>query len=195
MLKKTLKQVQGDKSVLHDKNIKGFTLIELLVVVLIIAILGAIALPKYMVTRDRAHLAGLMTIGKNVNDALDRRSLFDDTSDTTALDLLDISFKKYDGTDCTDGTCRITVSGYDYNLQPTINSGGGGKNFVTFGSYNNTAFPRFDVYTDDYNASVKYKLYCGEGIARSSVTGVDTERCLKIGASFGATCGSSVCSW
>lgn len=180
----------------ESMNEKAFTLIELLVVVLIIAILAAIALPKYMVTRDRAHLSGLMTIGKNVNDALDRRSLFDDTADTTALDLLDISFKDYQGNDCTAGACRITVSGKDYYLRPYLNNGGENKNVTEFFSYTNTSVGSFTVYTEEANSSYTYRLRC---YAQGYTVGLDEDRCEKLAESLGATCtgssGTRQCTW
>ena len=82
------------------KNKKAFTLIELLAVVLIIAILAAIALPKYIAARDKARLADLILIAKNINDALDRRSLIDSDEEVCAIDLLDINFKDAEGTEC-----------------------------------------------------------------------------------------------
>mgnify|MGYP003963976171 FL=1 len=176
------------------RNKKAFTLIELLVVVLIIAILAAIALPKYQVTRDRAHLSGLMTIGKNVADAMDRRSLFDDVYDGNALEKLDISFKDNTGSDCTSGTCRIKVSGKDYSLVPYLNLTGLGKNLVEFISYTNTAFARFTVYSNGYNSSYLYKLECTYSWGNVEVT-IDSDRCLKLGASMGATCTTSICTW
>ncbi len=177
----------------NDKRIRGFTLIELLVVVLIIAILGAIALPKYMITRDRARLSGLMTIGKNVNDALDRQSLITSAAEDPGLDVLDISFNDNTGSDCTGTYCRITVSGKDYRLYPRLNIGGTqGNNITRFYSYTDTSFAIFEVYTNEYSSSWGYMLDCSTIWANVEVT-IDTARCLKIGASLGGSCNSNTC--
>lgn len=182
-------------------NKKGFTLIELLVVVLIIAILAAIALPKYMVTRDRAHLSGLMTIGKNTNDAMDRRGLFDSAEDASALDKLDITFKDNTGTDCASGGCRITVSGKDYYIQPYLNiSGVEGRHYTTIFSYDNLSFSRIDVINQDaadtYTSGKNYRLYCYQ---QGSYADPDEDRCERMAESMGATCtgssGSRICTW
>ena len=180
------------------RNKKAFTLIELLVVVLIIAILAAIALPKYMVARDRAHLAGLMTIGKNVNDALDRRSLFDDAADGGALEKIDLSFKDNTGSECTGGSCRITVSGKDYLIFPYLNDGGTvGQNQTTFFSHTNTAFGWFIVYAEGNSNTNLYRLYCYQ--MSGSYVDPDEDRCVRLGQSMGATCsgssGAQSCVW
>jgi prepilin-type N-terminal cleavage/methylation domain-containing protein len=180
------------------RNKKAFTLIELLVVVLIIAILAAIALPKYMVARDRAHLAGLMTIGKNVNDALDRRSLFDDAADGGALEKIDLSFKDNTGSECTGGSCRITVSGKDYLLFPYLNDGSTvGQNQTSFFSFTNLSFGWFIVYAEGHSNSALYKIYCYQ--LSGSYADPDADRCERMAASMGATCsgssGTRSCTW
>ncbi len=51
---------------------KGFTLIELMVVVLIIAVLAAIALPKYNAAVDKAHMARVMALTQALKSAGER---------------------------------------------------------------------------------------------------------------------------
>jgi len=68
----------------------GFTLIELLVVVLIIAVLAAIAIPAYMVQRERAWSVQVKSIMRNAataqeSFASDREGVYA----TTVADLID----------------------------------------------------------------------------------------------------------
>ena len=53
----------------------GFTLLELLIVVLIIAILTAIALPKYQLATDKARYAQAMHLLATINQAQNRYQL------------------------------------------------------------------------------------------------------------------------
>jgi len=57
------------------QNKKGFTLIELLVVVIIIAILAAIALPKYQVLVEKTHAVEAYTKMKAIADSAERYAL------------------------------------------------------------------------------------------------------------------------
>jgi len=73
---------------------KAFTLIELLVVVLIIAILAAIAIPKYQVLVEKTRAVLALTRLKATNDALDRYYLIHGSYPSTAAkwSVLDIEF-------------------------------------------------------------------------------------------------------
>jgi type IV pilus assembly protein PilA len=51
------------------RNAKGFTLIELLIVVVIIAILAAIAIPKFAVTKEQAYVSQMKSDLRNIATA------------------------------------------------------------------------------------------------------------------------------
>ena len=69
----------------------GFTLIELLIVVLIIAILSAIALPRYEKAVWRSRAAALQTWGRTLLDAQERYYMANGRY-TSCLNLLDIDY-------------------------------------------------------------------------------------------------------
>jgi prepilin-type N-terminal cleavage/methylation domain-containing protein len=53
------------------KRKKGFTLVELLIVVVILGILAAIAMPRFMTTRDEAQFRSCQSNLAAINSALD----------------------------------------------------------------------------------------------------------------------------
>jgi len=154
-----------------------------------------------MTARDRAHLSGLMTIGKNVNDSLDRASLTNEGAYTAALNQIDLTFKNYQGSDCTSSYCRITVSGKDYAIYPYLNyTDVIGRNLTYFNSYENTAFGSFAVYTETHNSDFTHRLNCYQ--AGGSYVTPNEDRCVKLGKSLGApnaecdtTAGSVFCTF
>ena len=68
---------------------KGFTMVELVFVIVIIGILSAVALPKFMETSNQAELAKAITILNNVRTALvtesQKRALSGDATAITSL--------------------------------------------------------------------------------------------------------------
>lgn len=173
-------------------NKKGFTLIELLVVVLIIAILAAIALPKYQTATDKSRLTGLMTIGKNFEDAMQRYELStgNESTDINAhFTSLDIEIKNTSGNSCTANPCRIKVSGKEYNLAIRNNRTNFGD-YITFNSYTDNAIGNFYIYPnyEDYaSLDTKFMLWC----AITDNPNTSVARCQKLAAAMGSTSGSS----
>src|SRR4030042_3480961 len=58
---------------------KGFTLVELMIVIIILAVLTAIAIPSYMVLRDRARRAAAQSELKNIATAMEMYNADEDT--------------------------------------------------------------------------------------------------------------------
>lgn len=71
------------------KKNAGFTLIELLVVVLIVGILSAVALPQYQAAVEKARVARMLPLFKNIQLAREAYKLANGMN-TADLDLLDI---------------------------------------------------------------------------------------------------------
>jgi type IV pilus assembly protein PilA len=66
---------------------RGFTLIELLIVVVIIGILAAIAIPKFVNTKEKAYMAQMKSDLRNLATA-EEAFFYDSTSYTTSLAML-----------------------------------------------------------------------------------------------------------
>lgn len=72
------------------RNDSGFTLIELLVVVLIIGILSAVALPQYRLAVAKSRLAGLVSLGRSLQNS-QRLYYLANGHFTTKFDELDVT--------------------------------------------------------------------------------------------------------
>ncbi len=71
------------RNLYRDKE--GFTLVELMIVIIILAILTGIAVPSYMVLRDRARIAAAQSELKNIATAIemyfaDKSEVYPDTT-------------------------------------------------------------------------------------------------------------------
>lgn len=66
---------------------RGFTLIELLIVVVIIGILAAIAIPKFVNTKEKSYMAQMKSDLRNLATA-EEAFFYDSTSYTTSLVML-----------------------------------------------------------------------------------------------------------
>ena len=66
---------------------RGFTLIELLIVVVIIGILAAIAIPKFVNTKEKAYMAQMKSDLRNLATA-EEAFFYDSTTYTTSLALM-----------------------------------------------------------------------------------------------------------
>jgi type IV pilus assembly protein PilA len=87
---------QGQKEERIIKSSGGFTLIELLVVIIIIAVLAAVAIPMYLLQREKAWDA---TVESDLhNGALSQNTYFVDNQNFTndIDDLFDIGFELSD---------------------------------------------------------------------------------------------------
>jgi type IV pilus assembly protein PilA len=90
---------QGQKNIKAINGSSGFTLIELLVVIIIIAVLAAVAIPMYLVQREKAWDA---TVESDLhNGALSQNTYFVNNQIFTndIDDLFDIGFELSDDVD------------------------------------------------------------------------------------------------
>lgn len=96
------------------KKKKGFTLIEVLITVLLVAILGAVALPVYTITVERTRVSTSISLLKPIYDSVFHYyTHHDDFPDT--LKKLSVSVPDYysvDGLTATseDGLCTVTLN-------------------------------------------------------------------------------------
>lgn len=98
---------------------KGFTLIELLVVVLIIAILAAIALPRYQIAVEKSRMSEAVTFLKVIGEA-NKRYFLATGSYAPNLSVLDVDVP---GTDYTyDGQTRRATKYFIYTTIPSNSS-------------------------------------------------------------------------
>jgi len=97
------------------KNQKGFTLVEVLLVVVILGILAAVALPRFLTTRDASQQRTCQSNLSAMNGAIEEYQ-FMNGAFPTATDLSEVT-----GTDrFPDGPPKCPKSG-DYTLNTTTN--------------------------------------------------------------------------
>lgn len=124
------------------RNEKGFTLIELMVVIVIIGILAAVAIPRFMGAQDRAK------VGAAENDINSVRQ---------ALGLYEIDNSSFDITATTYGALTTAIEGY-MSLPDTTN--------FSFTSYTGTD-TTYTLVVDAKNSTTTTLTCTPEGITKA----------------------------
>lgn len=164
---------------------KAFTLIELLVVVLIIGILSAIALPKYLITVERARATEALIMLKALKEARMVYVMANPDIPNPALDELDVEVPGSD-TDCIATSTAHPFHQTKYFQIGLLNSGNPhafrvseGKLLYTLAYYNT-----LDAYFChvENGADNKYISVCKSlgGIASSACNGIDQGTCFQL---------------
>ena len=98
----------------RKKNQKGFTLVELLIVVVILGILAAVAIPRFLTTRDEAQLRTCQANMAAINSAVEEFCFAHNIKADKATGVLDF-------TDCDDAAVTNVASLYDtLKLLPSV---------------------------------------------------------------------------
>ncbi len=111
---------------------KGFTLVELMIVIIILAVLTAIAIPSYMVLRDRARRAAAQSELKNIATAMEMYNADEDTYPDTGFAALILALEgggymdPVPTTDQWDTPYVYTFDGTDYTLESYGSDGADG---------------------------------------------------------------------
>jgi prepilin-type N-terminal cleavage/methylation domain-containing protein len=71
----------------RKKNQKGFTLVELLIVVVILGILAAVAIPRFLTTRDEAQFRTCQANMSAINSAVEEYCFQESITPDTAVNL------------------------------------------------------------------------------------------------------------
>jgi MSHA pilin protein MshA len=128
-------------------NQRGFTLIELVVVIVILGILAAFAVPKFMGLEDQARIAAVNAMGGSVQSAATMAYGVAEATGATAAN----------GTITVNGTAVAVSYGYPTNasistlLQSTsgftVSAGGGGERFAVNGAPTATCYVQYNPAT------------------------------------------------
>jgi len=138
------------------KEKTGFTLIELLVVVLIIAILAAIALPKYTKTVEKSRASEALIMTKAIANANDRYFLATG-SYSSDLNDLDIEVPGSASTLASSvGTNRKVTALFDFGANATNNLKAVGNRLPATTKYYIGISYNNEVICGTYNASYNY---------------------------------------